>query len=309
MAETVGVTPPDLEVGGELEARRAQLRGRLGINVPKDWWPTLPMLKGFEAAGFAWVQVHAPPAAILRDDARAVRHAETLRGLLDATALRLVVHGPDELSAGSPGHDRAFEGLLAYASIAGAKHVVYHAANASAERPEEEQSLRRLADLAEALGVTIQMENLAPVYPGPVARRVTTRPRSPELVRRIDSPAVRMCFDVGHAHIVAGMRDVGIDRLLTPAHDEIGLFHLHDNLGARTNGERAPGVDPCRLDLHLAPGAGTLPWSRIAEPMLERMSAPLLLEIHPPHRPEPLSLSEVTCEVLLRRFADPGLPA
>jgi sugar phosphate isomerase/epimerase len=115
-----------------------------------------------------------------------------------------------------------------------------------------------------------------------------------------------MCLDVGHAHIVAGLRGVDISRLLTPALDTVGLFHLHDNLGARSRDESAPGVDPLRLDLHLAPGAGTLPWSRVVAPVLERMSSPLLLEIHPPHRPDAFSVAEVTGEVLLRRWVAAG---
>ena len=312
MAERVTAAEPEVDVGGELAARRAQLRGRLGMNVPKDWWPTIPMLKSFEAAGFAWIQVHAPPAAILRDDVRAVAHAHALRELLDETDLRLVLHGPDELRAGSPGHDRALEGLLAYAKIARAEHVVYHAANVPATGhmalngggplEAEERSLRRLVPLAETLGITLALENLAPVHPGP-ARESHTPSVVADLVRRLDSPAVRMCLDVGHAHIVAGLRGVDISRLLSPVLDTVGLFHLHDNLGARSRGERAPGVDPLRLDLHLAPGAGTLPWSRVVAPMLERMSSPLLLEIHPPHRPDALSVAEVTGEVLLRRWA------
>lgn len=279
MAEIVGIQP-EVEVGGELACRRAQLRGRLGMNVPKDWWPTIPMLKGFEAAGFAWVQVHSPPAAILRDDVRAVAHAQALRDLLDATDARLVLHAPDELRAGGPGHDQALEGLLAYANVARAEHIVYHAANVPTSGHDalagrsplelEERSLRRLVPTAEALGVTIAMENLAPVHPGP-ARISHTPSAVADLVRRLDSPAVRMCLDLGHAHIVAGLRGVDVAQLVAPVLDTVGLFHVHDNLGARARGERAPGVDPLRLDLHLAPGAGTLPWSRVVAPMLERM--------------------------------------
>ena len=254
MAERVTAAEPAVEVGEELAARRAQLRGRLGMNVPRDWWPTIPMLKSFEAAGFAWIQVHAPPAAILRDDVRAVAHAHALRELLDATDLRLVLHGPDELRAGNPGHDRALEGLLAYAKIARAEHVVYHAANVpvvgghqalngGGPLEAEERSLRRLVPLAETLGITLALENLAPVHPGP-ARESHTPSIVADLVRRLDSPAVRMCLDVGHAHIVSGLRGVDISRLLSPVLDTVGLFHLHDNLGARSRGERAPGRRP-----------------------------------------------------------------
>jgi sugar phosphate isomerase/epimerase len=65
----------------------------------------------------------------------------------------------------------------------------------------------------------------------------------------------------------------------------VSCFHLHDNLGARwrPSGDEL-GVDPLRLDLHLPPGRGTLPWQRVA-PMLAAHGAPLVLEVQPPFRP------------------------
>jgi sugar phosphate isomerase/epimerase len=59
----------------------------------------------------------------------------------------------------------------------------------------------------------------------------------------------------------------------------------HDNLGARWRSTGAElGVDPLRLDLHLPPGRGTVPWPEIA-PLITRTRAPVVLEIHPPYRP------------------------
>src|SRR3954471_9601733 len=93
---------------------------RLGLNVHRDAWPTAAGLSAYEAAGFAWVQVHTPPRAILADRRAALRHARALRGVLDATGLRLLLHAPDDLSAGASEHDREFDGLLDYAAAAGA---------------------------------------------------------------------------------------------------------------------------------------------------------------------------------------------
>jgi len=73
---------------------------------------------------------------------------------------------------------------------------------------------------------------------------------------------------------------------------------VHDNLGARLNGLEAPGVDPLRLDLHLAPGAGSLPWHRVA-PLLREHQAPLLLEVEPSYRPALVDLAEAAWRVLL----------
>ncbi|HEX2436030.1 MAG TPA: TIM barrel protein [Solirubrobacterales bacterium] len=119
------------------------------------------------------------------------------------------------------------------------------------------------------------------------------------LANRIGSPAIRMCLDLGHAHIVAGLKHTRLDHLVEPALDTTVLFHLHDNLGARWDRSAPAGLDPLRLDLHLPPGRGTLPWDRMAR-LLENHPAPLLLEVHPPHRPQADVLFATTRKLLGR---------
>src|SRR5436189_6484575 len=100
--------PPPLALAlASRDSSRSELAARLGINVPAQWWPTAPMLKGFEAAGFGWVQVHTPPRAVLCERRLAARHAGALRAMLETCGLELVLHGPDDLSAGTSDHDRA----------------------------------------------------------------------------------------------------------------------------------------------------------------------------------------------------------
>jgi sugar phosphate isomerase/epimerase len=93
--------------------------------------------------------------------------------------------------------------------------------------------------------------------------------------------------------------------------DTVTLFHLHDNLGARwqPSGTES-GVDPLRLDLHLPPGRGTLPWDRLA-PALAAHRAPLMLEVHPPHRPRAEELFSSARELVSskERVAAGGRPA
>lgn len=314
-------------------AAAGSLSGRLGLDVPKGWWPTVAMLKGMEAAGFDWVQARTPPRAILCDRERLLRHAGALRRTLEATGLKLVLHAPDDLSAGDPAHDRALDGLIDYAAATGARFAVYHGRNfglpartggpdapprarrggdeaarsgadhrafsALEERLQrEEDSLRARVPRLERVGVTLAIENLAPVHPGPP--RVCHDPAAVrDLVLRLGSPRVGMLFDAGHANIVAGLRGTDLRALLEPVLEAVVLFHLHDNLGARGDRGTVPGVDPLRLDLHLAPGAGPLGWGFVADPMLSR-PVPLVLEVHPPHRPEPLRLASATTALLLR---------
>jgi sugar phosphate isomerase/epimerase len=283
---------------------------RLGLNVPAGWWPVAPLAKAFEAGGFAWVQVHTPPVGMLRDRDRAARHAAALRAGLDICGLRLVLHAPDDLTAGTVEADCALDGLLDYAEATRAEIVVYHAANlvmtdggrAAARTRDraarEEASLAARVPRLEAGDLTLALENLAPVWPDEPPRLAHAPQYVRELVDRLGAPRVGMCFDVGHARIAADLLGGDVASLLEPVADVVVVFHLHDNLGARLSGDAAPpSADPLRLDLHLPPGAGRVGWSAIAG-QLRAHGAPLLLEVHPPHRPEPVTLASVTEELL-----------
>ena len=260
---------------------------RLGLSVPYEWWPAAPMLKEIEAAGFGWVQIPSPPESILADPRAAAKHAAATRAALEVTSLSAMIHAPGDLRTGSStAADRAFEGLISYAGDIGSPLVVYHAANVLDDRDAEEaietetRSLTAIAPLAERLGVTIALENLAPVFPGVEVLSFTPRVvRS--MAKSIGSPAVGVCIDIGHAHLVASLRSADVVDLIAPAMDEAVAFHVHDNFGSRRTAGPRLDLDPIRLDLHLPPGKGSAPWHRIA-PMLRRNDAPLLLEIHPP---------------------------
>lgn len=60
-----------------------------------------------------------------------------------------------------------------------------------------------------------------------------------------------------------------------------------------------PGIVPLRLDLHMAPGRGTLPWRALA-PAMRSHPAPLLMEVAPAQPPDPLRLATVSAELLTR---------
>jgi sugar phosphate isomerase/epimerase len=285
------------------------LGGRLGLDVPRETWPTAPELKRLEACGYGWIQMHAPPIAMLADPVSVQRHADCLRAVLAPTSLYLVLHAPDTLAVGVREHDRAFAGLLDLAVAVGASVVVYHGARlpvaegAAADRVEdrllaEECALRRFAARAEQVGIAIAVENLAPTYPGPP--ELSHAPLFVrDLVRRVHSPALGMAFDLGHAHITAQLDGVALTDVLAAALDDVVLFHVHDNLGLRRGPGTPPGILPLRLDLHMAPGRGTLPWRALA-PQLRGHAAPLLMEVAAGQRPDPLRLATVSAELLTR---------
>jgi sugar phosphate isomerase/epimerase len=194
---------------------------------------------------------------------------------------------------------------ISYATIAGSGLVVYHGAQRPIGEPrirarldDEEHSLRRLARRAEELGVRLAIENLAPVYAG--LELACHNPLAVyDLVHRLDSRHIGMCLDIGHAHITAGLAGCELADLVEPVLDRVIVFHLHDNFAGRPEVQRAGGIEPVKLDLHLAPGAGTVPWGDLAR-WLARHPAPLQLEIHPALRPEPATLAILTREVLAR---------
>jgi sugar phosphate isomerase/epimerase len=284
------------------------MHDRLGLNLHRDAWPTPRILAAHEEAGVRWLQVHAPPIAMLVDREHRRRHARALRAVLGAGSLRLVLHAPDDLSAGTLEHDRAFDGLLTYAAEAGAELVAYHgmnfadAAHAPArERAQlEESSLLRLLQRAHTLGVIVAFENLAPVHPSPP--RLCHDPLAVrDLVRRLASPAAGMVLDVGHLHITADASHSEPALVASAVAGDVVLFHVHDNLGVRRRDIDAPGIDPLKLDLHLPPGRGSLPWGRLA-PVLREHRAPLMMEIEPSQRP---ALPELT-GMLVRALGEPA---
>jgi sugar phosphate isomerase/epimerase len=280
---------------------------RLGLNVHRDAWPTAADLAAHVAGGFAWVQVHTPPRPTLCDRRLGLRHARGLRAALDGTGLRLLLHAPDDLSAGTLEHDRAFAGLLDYAATAGAELIAYHGLNfveadgpAAARLHEraqlEERSLTPLLQRALSLGVTVAIENLAPVHPDARRRRCHDPLAVRDLVRRLDHPSAGMLLDLGHLHITADATRSDHAALLAACVPDVVLFHVHDNLGCRRRID-APGIDPVKLDLHLPPGRGSLPWTRLAG-MLAAHDAPLMLEVERSHRPALETLAADTTRLL-----------
>src|SRR4029077_4383319 len=74
-----------------LVAGEGRLTGRLGITVPHEWWPSAPLLKSFEAAGFAWTQIDSPPVSVLANNRAREIHALALVEALATTGLRTVI--------------------------------------------------------------------------------------------------------------------------------------------------------------------------------------------------------------------------
>jgi sugar phosphate isomerase/epimerase len=242
----------------------------IGIDQPAGWWPTASRLKSYEAAGFDLVQVAMPPRSLLRDGELRHAHAAALRETLALTGLRLVLNSAEELTTAA----------IDYAELAGAELLVIP--------PSEERVLRR------ACGVQLAIENLARAYVYERERAGHDPLAVYELVSRLE---LGMCLDVGHAHITAELTRRPLPELIAPVLDRVILFHIHDNFGARPATPHAGGIEPFKLDLHLSPGAGTVPWDEL-RPVLSSHPAPVQLAVHPARRPDPATLAVLTREVL-----------
>lgn len=129
------------------------------------------------------------------------------------------------------------------------------------------RSLADLALLGERSGVVYLIENIPPNYLfGSDAIQLAM------LVRQLNHPAVRMCFDTGHAYMVGSPAAA-----LEACRDVVSYFHVHDN--------------DSRTDAHLIPGRGTLPWRELARVMARFPDTPAMLELF---APEPEMESELT---------------
>ncbi len=262
---------------------------RIGLSVARDAWPTRLALAEQAEAGFGWVQLHSPPASVLADREAARRHSRAVRALLRGAGLRLVLHAPDSLSVGTPQTNAVFAALLDYAAQAGAEFVAYHVLNfpsamdGAGERVRsEETALPELLQRAPTLGLTIALENLCPVFPSPA--RLSHDPIAVrDLVRRLDLPGTGMLLDVGHLHVTCDAAGEDTAAIAAACAADAVLVHAHDNFGARRRDVTASGVDPLRLDLHLAPGMGTVPWPRVAR-ALDGCAAPIVMEVKRQHQ-------------------------
>ena len=118
------------------------------------------------------------------------------------------------------------------------------------------RSIEALTRIGESLGVTFLWENL------PNDAWIGNDPlQLAELLREVDAPWARMCFDTGHARMTGEV----VGRLAECA-DTIGYLHIHDNMGD--------------ADDHRMPGEGDIDWPGVRGTLDRyRITAPAMLEL------------------------------
>ncbi len=115
-------------------------------------------------------------------------------------------------------------------------------------------SVEHLRAFAKPLGVTLLLEN--------INNELSTPERLLELINTLHFDDMGFCFDVGHAHLGAGVQET-FEKLK----GQIRSTHVHDN--------------DKNTDSHLWPGEGSINWAEtVALLRTAPMVPPLLLEIN-----------------------------
>lgn len=138
--------------------------------------------------------------------------------------------------------------LLYKAASADVEMIIIHPGVGGVSDPAEQDRLNLLAydsvsqmiDAAEEAGVAMALENMLPNHAGCEIRHIL------EVVDGIDSPALGICFDSGHAHVCGNMVEC-----MEAFGGRMISIHMQDNDGTR--------------DMHLQPPYGTTDWTAFAE--------------------------------------------
>jgi sugar phosphate isomerase/epimerase len=139
------------------------------------------------------------------------------------------------------------------------KFLVQHVGNSNEEFSEEKfeatlTSIEHLRAFAKPLGVTLLLEN--------IPNELSTPDRLLELVNTLHFDDMGFCFDVGHAHIGAGVQET-----FEQLKGRIRSTHVHDN--DKMN------------DSHFWPGDGGIDWSETITLLRSApLVPPILLEIN-----------------------------
>ncbi len=182
-----------------------------------------------------------------------VEVSRSISDLLSTHSLSMkIAHAPTTISE-VPGEREALKrtiGWLEALSRAGLEHVVIHSFYTRAsldmkllnwlqKQFELNKLLLRKVDLyARDLGLTIFIENSSKKW------IITNLPQDLiELVEGLEN--VRICFDVGHAHV----NGYNLSEFYKYIRNHLGVVHLHDNDGTK--------------DQHLPPYSGSIDWASL----------------------------------------------
>lgn len=235
-----------------------------------------PYLSIAKTAGFDFVELRMDAGEFVIVNGRPVFDVGDARARLDDHGLLCTVHSCWGVNladdANRPAWETCILGTLEVSRMLGALRVVVHPGFVSSELDADARgcafeaelaAFRRIAERAEALDLTVVVENLNPT-PDVVAGRCLypcVEPRNViALVEAIASPHLKMVLDVGH-YCLAVTNGYAAEFGTSEAKGLIAHVHLHDNLGRVTT--REPRYEEALQigvgDLHLPLGFGLVP--------------------------------------------------
>jgi sugar phosphate isomerase/epimerase len=232
-------------------------------------------LDALESLGLDSVELFLPALGVVVGGRVRPAALRALRAACSGRPFGITLHGPLSGDLGDPDHgalhrDVARAGLEAAAEI-GAPVLVQHATvlrrpePGAAERAQalEIEALAALAPEAAAAGCVLAVETL-------FARRDEWTASPAELaamLRAVDHPSVGATIDFSHAALHAAGRGADCLAELAPLAPFARHMHVHDSFGRPAPfrpWSRGDAVAFGFGDLHLPPGAGSLPWDDFA---------------------------------------------
>jgi sugar phosphate isomerase/epimerase len=132
-------------------------------------------------------------------------------------------------------------------------------------------SLEHLMLHARHVGVTLAIENTLSEMGHPAYLHA--------FLEETRLTGIRLCFDIGHAHLAEGPEEERLEKCFTPMREHLATAHIHDNHGEK--------------DEHLPPFAGSLDWAAAAKLLAfaPRQPLPLVLELKEQSGPEATPLA------------------
>ncbi|MFQ3620123.1 MAG: sugar phosphate isomerase/epimerase [Spirochaetales bacterium] len=256
------------------------------------------LLDRFLQAGFQAVEIPVHGVGCIVGGRLHPIRVEKVVRLLKQYPFAYTVHGPDPVNLCDPKapetHCQALQATIDFAKAIEASIVVYHGsyipkAKVSKFQAGLEKNLWKteidrfmtLGDYAEKRGVVIAVENIFRQN-GEESYRIDPR-RLREVVEKVQSKGVGICFDFGHAYLSANEEGFDYLEAVQAVLPYLVHVHIHDNFGIPAKQE-VRHLDALVLgigDLHLPPGWGSVPYKEVRETVLAGYKGVRMLEIHP----------------------------
>ena len=155
------------------------------------------------------------------------------------------------------------EALLYKTSLADVEMIIIHPGDHASSKDDIKtmskvaiDSISQLVGTAEETGVKLAVENMPPGCPGYEIQHIV------DILEKIDSLSLGVCFDSGHAHITGKMQE-----FIETIGNSIINVHVHDNDGT--------------YDMHLQPPYGTTDWRVFAETLQSFYNDVITIEATP----------------------------